>query len=88
MRISKKVREEAALICAVCASGPDETSDEHPWPRPLTNRAANAILASDAAYNLALDARLFVSRFFNLSTYTRESDAEAEALLRTGWEPT
>lgn len=86
MKISKKTREQAALICALCASA-DQRADE--WestyqasvladldrPAQMLASTAWATVCNVASHTADYDAR------------TRERYAEAEALLRTGWSP-
>jgi hypothetical protein len=75
-RISKKVREEATWICQLAASNGLGMLE-----------VACAVDASGIALDLACKARHLVlmgSRHFVGSPEIR---AEAECLLRTGWEP-
>lgn len=77
-RISKRVREEAALLCSIAAS-----------TDILVTQAAGFIGASDDAVALAYDAW---SRSFWNTDHLRGLDwcedwAEAESLLRCGWLP-
>lgn len=80
MKISKRIREEAALILAHCASGREfavYTSDAAEWlEMPLDT----------GAHRLAFDAADHVQRI-TLAGWRREDYAEAEALLRCGWSP-
>jgi hypothetical protein len=89
-RISKKVREEAARICAIAASSGDD------YPRPcydqeiaidlgLYRGSASATMKVPA---IALAVAAW-TRVFDASDemWSRATDAEAEALLRTGWTP-
>lgn len=86
MKYSKKVREEAALICAIAASGGATIGDG-------SSRAATfeyviirlALGVSRRASILATDAWRNARKFDVM--WTREVDAEAEALIRTGFEP-
>ncbi|MGN6108803.1 MAG: hypothetical protein ACTHU0_27100 [Kofleriaceae bacterium] len=82
-RISKKVREEAALICAIAASTPF-LYDQIAYQLP-TATIAGWLGASDDAFELALEARVRTAG--DGCSYTAVGDAEAEALLRTGWTP-
>lgn len=80
MKISKKTREQAALICAIAASNFDFAESYSAiaiglWP--------NGRGRSDA-YDLALRAWDEASR---LGLPWPCVDAEAESLLRTGWSP-
>ena len=81
MKISKKTREQAATICAIAASS-EYASDAY-------NLAADAIGAGLAALALANDAwgRATNGGFGGEGDDLRADDAEAEALLRTGWTP-
>ena len=79
-RISKRVREEAAIICAIAAS----TSD--------MNQSYRAVC--DSLDIACRDTQGLELPFFELAlaawgeTASAENpDAEAEALLRTGWSP-
>lgn len=83
-RISKRVREEAALICAVSASWPADRHDHDYLSIGIR------LGTSDAARCLAADALCAVEDDGSPSghrMWRREDDAEAEALLRTGWTP-
>jgi hypothetical protein len=83
-RIGKKVREEAARICAMCASS---------MPQPVGGmESQEAIGASDDAFWLAYEAWTFAWErwrweVINGHAVSAVADAEAEALLRTGWTP-
>jgi hypothetical protein len=84
MKYSKKVREEAALICAIAASG--GVYEEH---GPGVGRRvriylsiANAMDASRPALKLALNAYASMGGFWG-----PEMDAELESKLRSGWSP-
>lgn len=77
-RISKKIREEAALMCAVGAS--------------LGEIAHYATIGrnldiSDDAFTLAFMAWQVAAESYPGSPMSNVVDAEAEALLRTGWMP-
>lgn len=79
--ITKHIREQAALICAIAASSPDEWFStieiglgEDGWCR--------------ASHELAVAAWREASRRWpKAGTCKSVIDAEAEALLRTGWSP-
>jgi hypothetical protein len=86
MRISKKLREEAAWIAACEASNPDCSCD--------TFGTAHLIGASEEAADLAFKAWQAVDRRDAHCDEPRGPrggqqavSAEAEALLRTGWTP-
>lgn len=88
MRISKRVREEAALILQCCASA-DQDSDE--WRS--THQSMIGLDAVNDARSLAYKAWEYVTDEIGASpapTYElshRYRYAEAEALLRCGWSP-
>lgn len=71
--ISKQTRADAALICAVCASTPDSW-----WLR------AAEVISMDAA---PLAHEVYGEATRNGRLGESEAWAEAEAMLRTGWEP-
>ena len=73
MKISKKTREQAALICAVAASSY--------YCRDL-DTARRHVGASRLACDIAFAALLEVLCYTHI-----QAAAEAEALLRTGWSP-
>lgn len=80
MKISKKVREEAAVICAIAASNSDLHDAYGVVQRELGGRRHNS------AERLAINAW---SKVFSAAADVSAPlvDAEAEALLRTGWCP-
>jgi hypothetical protein len=88
-KIPKRVREEAALICAIAASDP---APEHRRPCYDFDLAMSLGLwrgdinktAANPSVRLALDAWEYAHDRLG---WTQETDAEAEALLRCGWEP-
>ncbi len=83
-RITPAIREEAALICAISASWPADRRDHHYLS------IGRLIGASDEARSVAADALLAVPDDGSPSghrLWRREDDAEAEALLRTGYVP-
>jgi hypothetical protein len=75
MRIGKRTREQAALICQISASN---------QPSPFWSEIRHAIGASKAAQRLAA---LAWATHETWQDDPRIDDAEAEALLRTGWTP-
>lgn len=83
-RISKKVREEAALICDISAS---HASGDH-WHSDI-----GAALGFDReAAILAADALMEVRHIDEMDDepgrlWPRYRDAEAARMLRTGWSP-
>ena len=80
-RYSKKVREEAALICAIAASEPGA------WYSVIEQHLGDGAW-SDESHCLASyaygEAR---RRMPNVEFGDVTLDAEAEALIRTGWSP-
>lgn len=84
-RYRKRVREQAALICAIAAS-----SGAIGW---FTRNTAEQIGADLDASELAFEAWNFVrlkdgDQYHSMLTEgARIRDAEAEALIRTGWSP-
>jgi hypothetical protein len=87
-RISKKVREEAALICAISASEPgtrrcydfEIAKDLGLWRGSIAKTAKRPSVA------LALAAWTHVFNADEIE-WSEETDAEAEALLRCDWSP-
>lgn len=80
-RYSKKVREEAALICAIAASTPGLHCSYWAVRRAMGWREPSR------AVELALDAWFHVDDEFGRPGINPLTDAEAEALIRTGWSP-
>lgn len=75
-KISPRVREQAAIYCSAIASWLNSTgSSDDPG---LDAQWPVDIVALDDSARLGLDER---------HGYGAEAWAEAEALLRTGWEP-
>jgi len=80
-KIDKKTREQAALICAIAAS------------TPAFNESYTMVLAAAItreAYDLAYaawDAASSRIPYAHDGSANPIVDAEAEALLRTGWSP-
>lgn len=82
MKISKRVREEAAMICAIAAS--------NEWTGDWNNRLGDPPKpGKTAAGNLAWAAQRITYRVWRESPHWNPSApwAEAESLLRTGWSP-
>lgn len=75
MKYTKKERDDAALICAVCASTPNTMTHEAAFWLGLAPRGRAQQLAIKAV----------IADGATLASYVYP---EAEALLRTGWEPT
>lgn len=71
-KISKKVREDAALICAILASTRGIWSDDVAIELEMSRE-------SDALAEQAFD--------YVIREAWRTADAEAESLLRSGWSP-
>lgn len=86
-RIPKKVREEAAMLCAVLAS------DRRAYTKWVAFDVHEAVGASPAAVDLADRAFICVSQphlpdwLGRDASIAMEFYAEAEAMLRTGWCP-
>ena len=92
--ISKKTREQAALICAIAASNREGQHGEYaPDTSDVCKRLDINANLDRGPGSLAYDARAYVvSKIdphgrFSLLWRTAQADAEAEALLRTGWSP-
>jgi hypothetical protein len=91
MKISKRTREQAAMICAIAASTPNERGSRPCYDVEvaqwlgLWRGTCVATYTKEPAVRLALDAWEFV--FDRGERWTAETDADAEALLRTGWVP-
>lgn len=85
-RISKRTRKQAALICAIAASGGMWLPGESRWSRYYANISIDLDEPSNEALHLAVGAYHHVMRALG-GPWTVEVDAEAEALLRTGWSP-
>lgn len=80
-RYSKADREAAAVICAVAASTPERMST-------LYCHVAAFLYASEQAEELAFMAFMEARRRLRrIDSWRIENDAEAEALIRTGWSP-
>lgn len=84
MKISKRTMEQAILICAIAASGGVHLVDGR--TRCYGTIRLELPDASSDAMHLACIACGHVMDMLG-SVWTCEVDAEAEALLRTGWSP-
>lgn len=84
MKISKKTREQAALICAIAASNFDFAESYSAIAIGLWPNSRGRSDAYDLAHDLAFRAWDEASR---LGLPWPCVDAEAESLLRTGWSP-
>ena len=88
-RISKRVREEAAMLCAVVASNRwMSLSDGEYWLELAPSKVAGVL----DAFSLAHAARVEVDRsaglaYDNIFYSYQLRCAEAESLLRCGWSP-
>lgn len=83
MKIGKCTREQATLICAIAASGGLWLDGpQNRW----TQRYDEIAREINADVGLSILAWRHVMRTLRCA-WTREVDAEAEALLRTGWTP-
>ncbi len=73
MRVTRRMREEAAMVCALIASNPQLAELDDPL---------------DGASGLALSLYAMAYVHAKGAGVAREyADAEAEAMLRTGWTP-
>lgn len=77
VKITKKIREDAAFICSIAASNPDMY---------LYQTIRKRFGLSWRAVDLAVYAWVEVRRRPGLMS-DAETEAEAEAMLRTGWTP-
>ena len=82
-RISKRMREEAAVLASILACEADHDAPDSMWWTPYGGATPDAYRLWGKAYDLAYDAR---GASDNEET-KKEASAEAEALLRTGWTP-
>lgn len=85
-KYSKRTREDAALICAIAASGGVYLDGDTRWSPVYAMVRKELDDTSDDCLALAIRAYEHVRRERN-GVWDRETDAEAEALLRTGWSP-
>lgn len=89
MPISKRVRDEAAMLCALMASSnADAVNGEYLTPiHQVDFREPCNVLGVDPT--LGASANLAREAYWAVSTRSpgRAEWAEAEALLRTGWSP-
>ena len=76
-RYSKKDREDAALICAIAAS--------RLGARQYYDHITEECGIGRDVLGLALGA--WAAAHYSLGPWTHETDAEAEALLQSGWTP-
>lgn len=83
MKISKKVREEAILICAVAASDPSE----YRTPYYLIAKHLDVSSASKDLASNAWAETLYSMFSGDSSWWDCAMDAEVECLLREGWSP-
>ena len=77
-KISKRTREQAAMICAIAASN----DVNQPYVDVVETVGMRV---SDQAMDLAIKAHAKV--IYSLVPDRDGADAEAEALIRTGWSP-
>lgn len=82
-RISRKVREEAALICAIGASN----RDFEDWYGGVAGQLGIGMTAPSTLLAIAAWSEVWDRETDHWTTPTGERDAEAECLLRTGWSP-
>lgn len=90
--ISKRTREQAALICAIASSG--GVRMRHAGLRRMVWSTAYYDIArrlgipiESQSYAVAVAAWADARNSFPDCPWHRECDAEAESLLRTGWTP-
>lgn len=88
-RYTKRVREEAALICAIAASGGVfEVFEDLPGRYSCVYMTIYRSLGTPTTGSLSLAVRAYVTVTDELQCgWTRQVDAEAEALIRCGWSP-
>lgn len=84
-RISKKVREDAALICAIAASGGVHLEQCGRRSRVYAEIVRELGDALERGLSLAVHAYAELRNVY--PNWPVELDAEAEALIRTGWSP-
>lgn len=96
MKISKRTREGAAMVCAIAASTPADLAEAERWGlnypssmRPTYDEVGKWLgwLSDDDRVALAECAWTAVFDTLSEQNWTPEIDAEAEALLRDGWCP-
>jgi hypothetical protein len=80
-RISKRVREEAAVLASVLAC---DISPHGAWWTPYGGASKEAYQLWGRAFDFVSDA---YGDAFDHDTMKNQASAEAEALLRTGWTP-
>lgn len=91
MKITKKLREDAAILCSAVASRDIEMWNGEWWWLAMqgVSDASPIVLELDIdpdAADLADEARSYIRHESDRPT-TRETWAEAEALIRDGWSP-
>ena len=84
--ITDEVREEAALICAISASSGLPSGEGRAYIMLGQDLGAELQAGELAGYawQEAMNRNVAINGVWR---WTREVDAEAEALLRTGWNP-
>ncbi len=82
-KIDKKTREQAALICAIGASDPGDGDQRLSYDLDIASRLG--VRRDSAPVLLAMQAWAVI--WDRDEKWTQATDAEAEALLRTGWSP-
>jgi hypothetical protein len=83
MKYSKRNREQAALICAIAASTPDLNCN---YAGVREGLGLPAYDKTSVVWGKTLESAAW-RRALSLSISSQETDAEAEALIRTGWSP-
>ena len=84
VKVSKRDREMAALICAAMASNPDANGALFGVNYLTEAMVAASLGASDAALDMAPSAWVASHQWPSLGP---DREAEAEALIRCGWSP-
>lgn len=90
--IGKRVRAQAALICAIAASGGVRMFHaglrRSVWSRAYYDIARRLGVSTETeAYALAVAAWGYAKTGYPECPWHTHADADAEALLRTGWAP-
>ncbi len=80
MKITKRTREQAALLCSIAASNFDDSIGTTAMLLDAEYDARALAWDAQAAACLSFGTRELDARYF-------ETYAEAEALLRCGWRP-
>ena len=87
MKISRKVREEAALICAIAASSPQAISVRDVSAQLCGDEVTDASWTAVRAWGKANAGHIIAGLDTTTLDGLHDVYAEAEALLRCGWSP-